>query len=38
MLTPHIGYVTDASYRRFYGDAVEDIAAFLRGEPIRLID
>jgi len=38
VLTPHIGYVTDASYRRFYEDAVEDIAAFLRGEPIRLID
>jgi phosphoglycerate dehydrogenase-like enzyme len=38
VLTPHIGYVTDASYARFYEDAVEDIAAFLRGEPIRLID
>jgi phosphoglycerate dehydrogenase-like enzyme len=38
VLTPHIGYVTDASYARFYGDAVEDIAAFLRGEPIRLIN
>ena len=38
VLTPHIGYVTDASYARFYEDAVEDIAAFLRGEPIRLVD
>jgi phosphoglycerate dehydrogenase-like enzyme len=38
VLTPHIGYVTDASYRRFYEDAVEDIAAWLRGEPIRLVD
>ena len=38
VLTPHIGYVTDASYAVFYGDAVEDIAAWLRGEPIRLID
>jgi phosphoglycerate dehydrogenase-like enzyme len=38
VLTPHIGYVTDASYARFFQDAVEDIAAYLRGEPIRLID
>jgi phosphoglycerate dehydrogenase-like enzyme len=38
VLTPHIGYVTGASYRRFYEDAVEDIAAWLRGEPIRVIN
>jgi phosphoglycerate dehydrogenase-like enzyme len=38
VLTPHVGYVTSASYRAFYGDAVEDIAAFLRGEPIRVIN
>lgn len=38
VLTPHIGYVTDASYEVFYGEAVEDIAAWLRGEPIRLIN
>ena len=37
VLTPHIGYVTEDTYRRFYGDAVEDIAAFLRGEPVRLV-
>ena len=28
VLTPHLGYVTDDGYRTFYGDAVEDIAAF----------
>jgi phosphoglycerate dehydrogenase-like enzyme len=38
VLTPHIGYVTGASYARFYADAVEDIAAYLRGEPIRVIN
>jgi phosphoglycerate dehydrogenase-like enzyme len=38
VLTPHIGYVTDASYTRFYEDAVEDIAAFLSGEPVRVIN
>ena len=30
VLTPHMGYVTSETYRVFYGDAVEDIKAFLR--------
>jgi phosphoglycerate dehydrogenase-like enzyme len=38
VLTPHIGYVTDASYARFFQDAVEDIAAWQRGEPLRVIN
>ena len=38
VLTPHIGYVTEETYRRYYADAVEDIAAFLRGEPVRVVD
>jgi phosphoglycerate dehydrogenase-like enzyme len=38
VLTPHIGYVTHETYRRFYSDAVEDIAGFLRGEPVRVIN
>ncbi len=37
VLTPHLGYVTRDTYRVFYGDAVEDVAAFLRGEPVRVI-
>lgn len=37
VLTPHIGYVTDDGYRRFYGDAVEDIAAFAAGRPVRVV-
>ena len=37
VLTPHIGYVTAETYRIFYGDAVEDIAAFLAGSPVRVI-
>jgi phosphoglycerate dehydrogenase-like enzyme len=36
--TPHLGYVTDGQYRVFYRDAVEDIAAFVAGKPIRVID
>ena len=34
LLTPHIGYVTEAVYRRFFGDVVADIEAFLDGSPI----
>ena len=35
--TPHIGYVTESSYRIFYDHIVEDIAAWLDGAPVRLI-
>jgi phosphoglycerate dehydrogenase-like enzyme len=38
LLTGHIAYVTRDLYRIFYQDAVEDIAAFQAGAPIRLID
>jgi phosphoglycerate dehydrogenase-like enzyme len=38
VLTPHLGYVTDDGYRKFYGDAVEDIAAFAAGRPVRIIE
>jgi phosphoglycerate dehydrogenase-like enzyme len=37
LLSPHMGYVTEDSYRVFYGDAVEDIAAFLGGAPVRTL-
>ena len=37
LLSPHMGYVTEDSYRVFYGDAVEDIVAFLNGTPIRTL-
>ncbi len=35
LATPHLGYVSEDNYRRYYGDAVEDIRAFLAGSPIR---
>ena len=35
VLTPHIGYVTLDAYGVFYGDAVEDVVAWLAGEPVR---
>lgn len=31
LLSPHMGYVTERTYQLFYGDAVDDIAAFLAG-------
>ena len=37
VLTPHLGYVTDETYRVFYQDAVEDIAAFIEGNPVRVL-
>jgi len=37
LLTPHLGYVTTDNYRLAYGEAVEDIRAFLAGTPIRVI-
>ena len=37
VLTPHMGYVTIETYRVFYGDAVENIRAFLEGSPVRVV-
>jgi phosphoglycerate dehydrogenase-like enzyme len=35
--TPHLGYVTEDCYRIFFGDIVDDIAAYLDGSPVRLV-
>ncbi|HEY0235513.1 MAG TPA: D-2-hydroxyacid dehydrogenase family protein [Afipia sp.] len=35
VLTPHLGYVTQENYRRYYSDMVENILVWLKGEPIR---
>ena len=37
LATPHLGYVSRDNYRTYYGEAVEDIAAFLKGTPIRML-
>src|SRR5262245_33523783 len=37
VITPHLGYVTLETYRIFFGDAVEDICAFLSGAPTRVL-
>ncbi|MDP6173118.1 MAG: D-2-hydroxyacid dehydrogenase family protein [Rhodospirillales bacterium] len=36
VLTPHLGFVADDSYRVYYEDSVENILAFLDGNSIRL--
>jgi phosphoglycerate dehydrogenase-like enzyme len=38
VLTPHLGCVTEENYRVFYGEAVADIAAYLRADPIRVLN
>ncbi|QTX04718.1 D-2-hydroxyacid dehydrogenase family protein [Agromyces archimandritae] len=38
VLTPHIGYVTREQYEVFYRDAVEGIAAWAAGRPIRVME
>lgn len=35
VLTPHLGYVTEGTYRVFYPQAVEAIAAWVEGSPVR---
>ncbi|MDW6061092.1 D-2-hydroxyacid dehydrogenase family protein [Streptomyces sp. FXJ1.4098] len=37
LATPHLGYVSQDNYRRYYGEAVEDIRAFLDGSPVRVL-
>ena len=37
VMTPHLGYVTVENYRLAYGQAVEDVRAFLAGTPIRVL-
>lgn len=37
VLTPHLGYVAEDTYRVFFADTVEDIAAWLDGSPVRVL-
>jgi len=37
VLTPHLGYVTERTMTAWYADVVQDIAAWRRGEPVRVI-
>jgi phosphoglycerate dehydrogenase-like enzyme len=37
LATPHLGYVSESNYRRYFSEAVEDIQAFLARSPIRIL-
>jgi phosphoglycerate dehydrogenase-like enzyme len=37
LATPHLGYVTRGNYTRYFTEAVEDIDAFVAGQPIRVL-
>ncbi|WP_232380085.1 D-2-hydroxyacid dehydrogenase family protein [Polyangium fumosum] len=37
VLTPHLGYVTRENFAVFYQDALDDILAWHRGAPVRLL-
>ncbi len=38
IITPHLGYVSEQNYRKYFPDIVEDIRAWLDGKPVRVID
>ena len=38
LATPHIGYVSEKTYRGAFPDAVEDIRAWLDGKPVRVLN
>lgn len=37
ILTPHVGYVTEETYRIFFTEMVENIVAYMDGAPIRVL-
>lgn len=37
LATPHLGYVSRTNYARYYGQALEDIQAYLDGDPVRVL-
>ena len=37
VLTPHLGYVSQQNYERYYPDICENIRGFLDGKPVRVI-
>jgi D-3-phosphoglycerate dehydrogenase len=37
VITPHLGYVSEQNYRKYFPDIVENIRAWLDGKPVRVI-
>jgi D-3-phosphoglycerate dehydrogenase len=37
-LSPHLGYVTQESFRMYYEDTIENVEAWLDGKPLRLLN
>jgi phosphoglycerate dehydrogenase-like enzyme len=37
VITPHLGYVSQQNYEKYYPDIIEDIRGFLDGKPTRVI-
>jgi D-3-phosphoglycerate dehydrogenase len=37
VITPHLGYVSQQNYDKYYPDIVENIRGFLDGKPTRVI-
>ena len=38
LLTPHLGYVTQETYRAFYGQSLDNIRSFIEGNPQRVMN
>jgi phosphoglycerate dehydrogenase-like enzyme len=38
VITPHLGYVSEQNYQKYFLDIVEDIRAWLDGKPVRVIE
>ena len=38
LLTPHLGYVTQETYRAFYGQTLENTRSFIEGRPQRVMN
>ena len=38
VLTPHLGYVSEEGYRTYFGETVENILAFIDGQPVRVLN
>jgi phosphoglycerate dehydrogenase-like enzyme len=38
VITPHLGYVTAETYKVFFENSIEDIIAFMKGQPVRVLN